>query len=60
MGDLLMTRYHLCLFRANYLSDLEDPTCLFPDRHMAIRKAEEELEKAETYLTRRLQHYAKL
>ncbi|MEM6598934.1 MAG: hypothetical protein AAF635_12395, partial [Cyanobacteria bacterium P01_C01_bin.69] len=60
IGDLLRTRYHLCLFRASYLSDLGDPNCLFPDRHKAIRKAEEELEKAEMYLTRRLKHYEKL
>ncbi len=60
MGDLLKTRYHLCWFRVNYLSDLDDPDCLFPDRHMAVRKAEKELEAAEMSLTERLKHYEKL
>ncbi len=59
-ADLLMARYCLCMFRYYYLSDLEDPSCEFPDRHLAVRKAEEELEKAEKCLQRRLQHYEKL
>ncbi len=60
VGDLLMARYCLCMFRYYYLSDLADPACLFEDRHMAIRRAEEELEKAEDYLQKRLKHYEKL
>ncbi len=60
VNDLLMAQYSLCLFRYYYLSDLTDPACPFPDRHIAVRKAEEELEKAERYLKQRLQHYEKL
>lgn len=61
IGDLLLTRYHLCLFRYYYLSDLEDAAhAVVPDRYMAVRKAEEELEKAQTYLQKRLNKYEKL
>lgn len=60
VGDLPMTRYHLCWFRYYYLSDLDDPACPFPDRYVAIRKAERELEQAEACLQRRLSKYAKL
>lgn len=60
VADLLMARYCLCMFRYYYLSDLKDPSCPFPDRHLAVRKAEEELEKAEGCLQHRLQHYEKL
>ena len=60
VGDLLRARRSLCLFRYYYLSDLQDPACTFPDRHIAVRKAEKELEKAEKYLQQRLQYYEKL
>ncbi|MEO0349129.1 MAG: hypothetical protein AAF282_03660 [Cyanobacteria bacterium P01_A01_bin.15] len=61
IGDLLLTRYHLCWFRYYYLSDLDDTTNrVVPDRYMAVRKAEEELEKAQLHLQRRLNKYEKL
>lgn len=60
VSELLMARYWLCQFRYYYLSDLEDPACPVTDRYVAVRKAEEALEKAEDYLQQRLQHYDKL
>lgn len=61
IGDLLLTRYHLCLFRYYYLSDLENkPHTVVPDRYMAVRKAEAELEKAQAHLRQRLNKYEKL
>jgi hypothetical protein len=60
IGHLLSARYHICWFRYYYLSDLKDPLCSMPDRYMAVRKAEEELEKAEVQLKERLKKYEKL
>ncbi|MEM8502379.1 MAG: hypothetical protein AAF716_04425 [Cyanobacteria bacterium P01_D01_bin.1] len=60
IGDLLMTRYHLCLFRYYYLSDADELSRLSMDRYRAIRRAEEELNKAEGYLHERTRCYDKL
>ncbi|NJM99185.1 MAG: hypothetical protein HC800_20435 [Phormidesmis sp. RL_2_1] len=59
-SDLLQTRYHLCWFRYYYLGDLKDPITKYPDRYVAVRKAEEKLEEAETRLQERLNKYEKL
>ncbi|MGB3786997.1 MAG: hypothetical protein WA949_03235 [Phormidesmis sp.] len=60
VGDLLMTRYHLCLFRYYYLIDADELNRLSMDRYRAIRRAEEELNKAESYLHERTKYYDKL
>lgn len=61
VGDLLIVRYHLCWFRYHYLGDLEDSTAIkYPDRYVAVRKAEEQLEKAERRLQERLGKYEEL
>ena len=60
IGDLLLTRYHLCWFRYYYLSDLEDEICATPDRYVAVRSAEDELDEAEIRLKNLLERYEKL
>jgi hypothetical protein len=60
IGDLLLARYHLCWFRYHYLGDLDDPLCALPDRYVAVRAAEEQLDQAETHLRERLRKYEKL
>lgn len=60
LGNSIYARYHFCLFRYAYLSDLDDPECSYPDRYQAVRAAERQLEEAEKCLNRRLEKYCKL
>lgn len=49
-NEFLLSKYSICQFRYNYLTDLDDPECQFPDRYKAVRAALEYLSEAETYL----------
>ncbi|MBE9062834.1 hypothetical protein [cf. Phormidesmis sp. LEGE 11477] len=60
VDELLQARYHLCFFRYYYLSDIEAPYCEMRDRYTAVRRASEELDKAERCLEQRLKYYDKL
>ncbi|MBF2047153.1 MAG: hypothetical protein IGS54_07290 [Elainella sp. C42_A2020_010] len=60
LGNAIYAKYHFCLFRYAYLSDLDDPECPYPDRYQAVRAAESQLEEAQKCLDRRLEKYCKL
>ncbi|MBE9118408.1 HypX (modular protein) [Lusitaniella coriacea LEGE 07157] len=48
--EFLLSRYAICGFRYNYLTDLKDEDCPYPDRYKAIRASLERLNDAEEYL----------
>ena len=59
ISNLLLAKYHLCWFRYEYLSDLDDAIYPQPDRYVAIRQAEAHIAKAEAHLRERIDAYEK-
>lgn len=61
LDNLLETKYHLCLFRYYYLTDLSDQEfCSHRDRTTAISEAEKSLKSANTALVKHLEVYDKV
>jgi hypothetical protein len=60
LSSIIYVKYHFCWFRYDYLSDLDDPDCPYPDRYQAVRAAEIRLEEAQKCLDSRLAKYCQL